>query len=51
MEMVGLDVAFGMRLRFWVWVEIIGMNGSFGVRMQMLWVDCRILGSGWGFWG
>ena len=36
MEVVGLDVAFGVRCRFCEWVEIIGMNGSFGVRMEML---------------
>ena len=36
MEIVGLDTEFGVRWRFWEWVEIIGMNGSFGVRMEML---------------
>ena len=36
MEIVGLDAEFDVRLMFWEWVEIIGMNGSFGVRTEML---------------
>ena len=51
MEIVELDVAFGVRWRFWEWVEIIGMNGSLGGRTEILRIDWRCLGSGWGFWG
>ena len=49
--MVELDVEFGVRWRFWEWVEIIGMNGSFGVSTEILGVNWSFLGSGWGFWG
>ena len=51
MEMVELDVEFGVRWRFWEWVEIIGMNGSFGVSTEILGVNWSFLESDWGFWG
>ena len=50
MEMVELDVEFGVRWRFWEWVEITGMNGSLGDRTVILGVNWSFLGSGWGFW-
>ena len=56
MEMVELDVEFGVRCRFWEWVEIIGMNGSFG-SVQRFWGSIGVFyglvgdfGGEWRFW-
>ena len=51
MEIVELDVEFGVRWRFWEWVEIIVRNGSLGGKTEILQIDLSCLGSGWEFWG
>ena len=52
-----LDGDGGVGCRVWCEMAVLGMgedrwvNGSFGVRTEILGVNWSFLGSGWGFWG